>query len=97
MTPPPPPDEPYQFFAIAAVMGALIGLGQLLNSDVKLTWRYVFGRAICAAGLAACAPAVLLFFPAMPPAAEFAIAALFASLGTSGLQALLHRLSGVPR
>lgn len=89
-----PDDFDFRMLATAAFMGALIGLGQLLNSDMKLTWRYVFGRAIVAAGLSACAPAVLIFFPTMPPTAEFAIAALFASLGTSGLQALLGRLFG---
>jgi Phage holin family 2 len=89
-----PNDFDFRLFAIAALMGALIGLGQLLNSDVQLTWRFVCGRAIVAAGLAACAPAVLLIFPAMPPAAEFALAALFASLGTSGLQVLITRLFG---
>lgn len=87
-------DNQWRLIAVATFMGAVIGLGQLLNSEVELTWRYVFGRAIVAAGLAACAPVLLLWFPAMPPTAEFALAALFASLGTSGLQALMTRYFG---
>lgn len=93
----PPDDFDFRVLFIAAAVGAVIGLGQLLNSEVKLTWRYVVGRAITSAGLAACAPAVLLLFPTMPPTAEFALAALFASLGASGLQALITRLFGVAR
>jgi hypothetical protein len=90
----PPDDFDYRLLAVATIMGALIGLGQLLNSDITLTWRFIFGRAIVAAGLAACAPVLLLWFPTMPPAAEFALVACFASLGTSGLQAVLNRYFG---
>jgi Phage holin family 2 len=91
---PPPNDFDFRLLAFAAVMGALIGLGQLLNSDVKLTWRYALGRSIVSAGFACIAPVVLLWFPTMPPIAEFALAALFASMGTSGLQMLLTRVLG---
>jgi hypothetical protein len=91
-----PPEFDSKFLSVLAVMGALIGLGQLLNSTEPLTWRYVFGRAICSAGLAASAPVALLWLPAMPPIAEFALAALIASLGTSGLMALIRRVTGGP-
>lgn len=90
----PPDDIDFRLISVATIMGALIGLGQLLNSEEKLTWRYVFGRAIVSAGLAASAPAVLVFFPSVPATAQFAISALFASLGTSALQSLLRRLFG---
>jgi Phage holin family 2 len=91
---PPPNDFDLRLFAIAALMGAVIGLGQLLNSETPLTWRYMIGRALVSAGIACAAPAVLLFFPAMPPTAEFALAALFASLGTSIVQNIFIRLFG---
>ena len=80
--------------SMATIISALIGLNQLLSSEEKLTWRYVFGRSIVSAGLAASAPAVLVFFPTIPTTAQFAVAALFASLGTSALQGLLRRLFG---
>lgn len=83
-----------QFLSAASLMGALIGLGQLLNSSEPLTWRVAAGRALVSAGLAAIAPVALLWFPEMPRIAQFAVAALFASLGTSALQAILRRFLG---
>lgn len=83
-----------QLLSLASLMGGLIGLGQLLNSDEKLSLRMVIGRAIVSAGLAACAPLVFLWFPDTPEIVEFAVAALFASLGTSGLQLVLKRFVG---
>lgn len=90
----PPNDFDYRLFAITLIMGAAIGIGQLLNSEVPLTWRYILGRAIISGGIACAAPAVLLWFPTMPPTAEFALAALFASLGTSIVQNIMIRLFG---
>jgi len=84
----------WTFFSAAGVMGALIGLGQLLNAREVLTWRVVLGRAMVSAGLAATAPVILIWFPQLPQTAEFAIAALLASLGTSGLQILVTKLIG---
>lgn len=90
----PTEDIDFQLMALALVMGAVIGIGQLLSSEALLSPRVIIGRALVAAGLAACAPIAFLWFPAMPKSAEFAIAALFASLGTSGLQSVLRRFTG---
>jgi len=84
----------WTFFSAAGVMGALIGLGQLLHAQEVLTWRVVLGRAMVSAGLAAVAPVVLIWFPQLPRTVEFALAALLASLGTSGLQILVTKLIG---
>lgn len=92
-----PDDFDYKLLTAMGIMGAIIGLGQLLNSVEPLSWRYVAGRAICSAALAASAPVVLLWFPTMPKIVEFAVAALVASLGTSGLVALLRRITGAPQ
>jgi hypothetical protein len=80
------------FFGWAVALGALIGLGQLLDSHEKLSWRAVAGRAILSAALASIAPVALIWLPALPRTAEFALAAGLASLGTSGAQALVRRL-----
>ena len=80
------------FFSWAFALGALIGLGQVLDSTERLSWRIVIGRAIVSAGLASMAPFLLLWFPEMPRMAEFALAALLASLGTSGIQAAVQKL-----
>jgi hypothetical protein len=79
------------FFLWAAVLGAAIGLGQILDSGERLSARILIGRALVTAGLAAIAPVLLTWFPAMPRTVEFAFAALIASLGTSGLQMLARR------
>ena len=91
-----PDDIPVDFrlFTLSVIMGAFIGLGQLLSSETPLSWRIAVGRAFVSAGLAACAPAVLIWFPNMPVMAEFALAAFFASAGTSSLQAILHKFTG---
>ena len=80
------------FFGWSTVLGALIGLGQILDSAEKLSWRVIVGRAMVSAGLASMAPVALLWLPAMPRTAEFALAAVMASLGTSGLQMLIRRV-----
>jgi hypothetical protein len=82
----------FSFFAWSSVLGALIGLGQILDSAEQLSWRVVVGRALVSAGLASTAPALLAWFPQMPRMAEFAFAAVLASLGTSALQSLVRRL-----
>ena len=84
----------FEFFGFAAFMGFIIGLGQILNTDEKLSWRVVAGRALVSAGLASAAPVLLIVFPAMPRTAEFAMAAAFASLGTSGLQMVVRKYFG---
>jgi hypothetical protein len=82
----------FSFFAWSSVLGALIGLGQILDSAEQLSWRIVVGRALVSAGLASTAPALLAWFPQMPRMAEFAFAAVLASLGTSALQSLVRRV-----
>ena len=80
------------FFAWSSILGALIGLGQILDSAEKLSWRIVVGRALVSAGLASMAPVLLVWLPQMPRMAEFAFAALLASMGTSGLQMLVRKV-----
>jgi hypothetical protein len=80
------------FFLWATALGAFIGLGQILDSGERLSLRIVIGRALVSAGLASIAPVLLTWFPAMPRTAEFAFAALIASLGTNGLQMLVRKL-----
>ena len=82
----------FSFFTWSTVLGALIGLGQILDSAEPLSWRVVVGRALVSAGLASTAPALLTWFPQMPRMAEFAFAAVLASLGTSALQSIVRRL-----
>lgn len=85
------------FFTWSIILGFLIGLGQVLDSSEQLSWRIIIGRAIVSAGLASMAPALLVWFPGMPRMAEFALAAVMASLGASALQAIIRRIiTGLP-
>jgi hypothetical protein len=71
------------------LIGAGIGLGQLLNSKEQLSWRIVIGRALISGGLGAAAGLILLWFDRVPPVALFAAAAAIASVGTTAIERLL--------
>lgn len=74
-----------------AAIGALIGLGQLLQSKEPLTWRLIAGRALVSGGLGAASAAVLIHFPDTHPAALMGLAATLASLGTSFIEQFLRK------
>lgn len=79
---------------LPAVFAALLaGMGTLLASEEKLTWRIVLGRALSSAALGAAAGTVFLWFPNAPTAALVGVAASLASLGTSGLEKLLQLIA----
>ncbi|THF55914.1 phage holin family protein [Pseudothauera rhizosphaerae] len=77
-----------------AVIGAVIGVGQLLASSERITARIVIGRCISTAGIAMAAGSVLVFVPDLSPVGQFGIAAGLASLGTSGLERMFQRVIG---
>lgn len=77
-----------------ALAGLLTGLGNLLASVEKLTWRIVVGRAISSAALGASAGFGLQFAPEMPFPALVGLSCILASLGTSGLERLLQKWTG---
>lgn len=85
---------PIKAFGILAVVGALVGLGQMLAEQQALTPRSVIGRCLTSGGLGASAAAVLTWLPELPFFAQLGIAAMFASLGTSGLTLLAQRILG---
>lgn len=75
-----------------AIVGAMIGMGQLLASTEVLTWRIIIGRALSSAGLGVTAGAILLWYPGIHPVALAGIAALLASLGTSALERMVQKV-----
>ena len=77
--------------------GLLIGLGQALVSDGKLTVRHVVGRALTTAGLSLVAGLILIRIPDAPLLAIIGLSALIASLGTSWLEAILSKYLGIDR
>ena len=76
------------------LVGAAIGLGQLLNSKETLTVRIVAGRALSSGGIGLAAAACLAFLPDLSFYTQVGIAATIASLGTSVLEGLVKRIFG---
>ena len=74
-----------------ATVGLLTGVGQLLASKEVLNWRIILGRALSSAALGVAALVPLAWLPDMPVEAVVGLAAMSASLGTSGLERLLQR------
>ncbi|MGQ5253980.1 hypothetical protein ACULMA_17335 [Xanthomonas arboricola pv. corylina] len=72
-------------------VGALIGIAKLLVSDEPLKPRQVLGRAILHGGLGLAAAAVMVFLPSISVVAQVGIACVFASLGTSALEAAFNK------
>jgi hypothetical protein len=70
------------------VVGAAIGLGQLLQTDGRFCWRKALGRAMVSGGLGAAAGLLVLAIDKAPPIAMFGLAAALASLGTTTLERL---------
>lgn len=80
--------------ASLALVGVLIGIGQLLHTKEPLTARLVIGRALSTGGLSTAAAMVLAWMPGLPWIAQAGIAAALASLGTSGLERMFARVLG---
>jgi len=89
--------EVVQTAGLLGGMGVMVGIGQLLASREQLTWRIVIGRALSSLGLGASSAAILVWLPDLHFAAQLGLAALIASLGTSGLERLVQRIFGVQR
>lgn len=79
-----------QLFVLSLV-GAVVGLGELLANQEKFNWRIAAGRCIVSGGLGMSTAGALAWIPSLPLVAQFGIAAAMASLGTSGLTLLLQR------
>ncbi len=82
--------EALVFAGIMGVIGAVIGLGKLLQSGEKITIRLALGRAIVTSGLGVSAFAVLVWIPDVPKIALVGVAALLASLGESALERIIY-------
>lgn len=73
-------------------IGILAGLGQLLASKERLTWRVVIGRILSSAALGSASSLILIAFPSVPWEAQLGAAAALASLGTSALELMFQRI-----
>lgn len=75
-----------------AAVGMIIGVGQLLASKEVLTTRIIVGRALSTAGIAIASGSALVWIPDLPLLGQIGLAALLASLGTSGLERISQRV-----
>lgn len=76
------------------IIGALIGIGQLLAKGEPFVFSVAIGRSIVAAGLATSAFSILAWIPDAPFPLLVGASALVASLGTDGLTPLIGKLLG---
>lgn len=91
------PDNNYTTLGIAAGIGFLIAVGRVLAADEHVSMKQVIGRAIINTGIALGAFAVLTFIPGLGMEGKIGMAALIASLGTTGAEMLLRKIMGVPQ
>ncbi|OAM52930.1 hypothetical protein A7981_05715 [Methylovorus sp. MM2] len=87
-------DSTTKELGLLAGVGALVGLGQLLVSKEPLTFRVIVGRAICSGGIGLAAASAVVFIPGLSLGASIGIACVLASLGTSGLEKVVQRITG---
>lgn len=72
-------------------LGASIGVGQHLLSRDPFSLRVVIGRALSTGGLAVIAGLIVVPHPDAPLLAQLGLAALIASLGVNGVEAVFRR------
>ena len=80
----------YVFATVVAAIGAIIGLGKLLQSGEKLTLRLAIGRGITTAALSVIAFAIMAWMPEIDPIAVVGISVFLASVGESELEKLVN-------
>ncbi|EAR7143831.1 holin, partial [Salmonella enterica] len=78
-------------FIALAIMGALIALGKMLNSDEPITARLVLGRVIVGSALSVAAGVALYFVPDIHPLALAGIGSALGILGLNGVEAWLRK------
>ena len=77
---------------IFSIIGIAIGLGQLMTSNERITFRLLLGRSLSTGGLAMAAGIVLVWVPDLHMVGQIGVAAGLASLGTSGLERAFQRV-----
>ncbi len=87
------PNGETSLLAKLLLIGAVIGLGQLMVSSEQITTRLLVGRMILGAAVAPLAAIPLLKFPDMPELVVVGIACALGILGSAFIEAGLRRLA----
>jgi hypothetical protein len=81
--------------AILSGISGSIGVGQLLLSNQKLSWRLLLGKAICSAGLGGSAALLGMFHTGATFELQIGLACALATMGSDVLTNLIiKRFSG---
>ncbi|MBA7857467.1 phage holin family protein [Enterobacter sp. RHBSTW-00901] len=78
-------------FIALALMGALIALGKMLNSNEPITLSLVLGRVIVGSALSLTAGVALYFVPDIHPLALAGIGSALGILGLNGVEVWLRK------
>ena len=78
--------EQAKIFMYLAGIGALIGIGKLLQTNQPLTWRLVIGRMITGSAVSTVAGWSLIHIPDMPFSAVMALGSALGILGAEFLE-----------
>lgn len=78
-------------FIALVIMGAVIALGKMLNSDEPITARLVVGRVIVGSALSLLAGVALYVVPDIHPLALAGIGSGLGILGLNGVEAWLRK------
>ncbi|WP_449547178.1 holin [Lelliottia amnigena] len=85
------PNGETSLLAKLLLIGAVIGLGQLMVSNEQITTRLLVGRMILGAAVAPLAAIPLLKFPDMPELVVVGLACALGILGSAFIEAGLKR------
>ncbi|MEY0514445.1 phage holin family protein [Providencia manganoxydans] len=78
-------EEHEKTFITIAILGALIGIGQMLTGAEPITIKLFIGRVILGSATSVAAGAILIWIPDLSP---LAITGLASALGIAGYQAI---------
>lgn len=87
------PNGETSLLAKLLLIGAVIGLGQLMVSNEQITTRLLVGRMILGSAVAPLAAIPLLKFPDMPELVVIGLACALGILGSAFIEAGLKRLA----
>lgn len=84
-------DLEHKALVTVASVGVIIGIGQVLMSNVSMTLKRAVGHALVTTGIAVSSFTVLAWIPDAPTNLLVGVSAALASLGTAGVSALAEK------
>ncbi|MFJ5422269.1 holin [Pectobacterium parvum] len=85
------PNGETSFFTNLLLVGAAIGLGKLLVSEERITFRLLVGRIILGSAASMVAGVALIQFPELPELAVLGLASALGIAGSTAIEAIIER------